>query len=68
MSRVTCHRRVRASRTRFSTSAFFNKHLREWLVRSPIKLEVVAADEIIISGAMFDPHQHFGEWRKRQYD
>lgn len=38
----------------------------EWLEQTPIKFEAVPPDEIVIDGAMFDPHRHFGEWRKEQ--
>jgi hypothetical protein len=42
--------------------------LRDWLERTPIEFEAVPPDETVIDGAMFDPHRHFGVWRKRQQE
>lgn len=41
---------------------------RAWLERTAINFEAVPPDEIVIDGAIFDPHRHFAEWRKRQHE
>lgn len=38
----------------------------DWSERTKIAVEPVPPDELRINGKPFDPHAHFGEWRKQQ--
>ncbi|MCE5972434.1 recombinase family protein [Sinirhodobacter sp. WL0062] len=42
--------------------------LEAWVGRAGIDVDELYPDEIEVDGAKFDPHAHFGIWRKRQYE
>ncbi len=45
-----------------------HKPLSDWARRTRVEVETVYPDEIQIDGGIFDPHSHFADWRKRQYE
>lgn len=42
--------------------------LSDWAQSTGTDVETVYPDEILIDGEVFDPHQHFSDWRKKQHE